>query len=73
MLTTTLDTDADVNVSETLFTEEKDNFVDLELQNGGFQEFKGRAVDADKTTSTLAVSNSGGSFLFIYYHKYILC
>ena len=63
MLTTTLDANADVNVGETLLTEKKEDFVDLELENGGLQEFKRGTVHADETTSTLAVSNSGGSFL----------
>jgi hypothetical protein len=59
-----LDTETDINVGETFFTEEKDNFVNLELQDFRFEEFKRRTIDADKTTSTLAVSDSSSGFLF---------
>jgi hypothetical protein len=58
-----LDAKTNVNVGETFFTEEKDNFVNLELQDFGFEEFKRRTIDADETTSTLAVSDSSSGFL----------
>jgi hypothetical protein len=62
--TTTVDTNSDISVGETLFTQEKDNFIDLELQDLGFEEFDGGTVDTDETMTTLAVSNSSGGFLW---------
>ena len=61
--TTTVDANADVNVAETLLAEEKDDFIDLEFHDLGFEEVKRGSVDTDKTLSALAVSDGGGGFL----------
>ena len=63
-VTTTVSTDTDVDVSETFFTQEKDDFIHLEFQDLGFEKFKRRTVDTDETTSTLTVGNSSGGFLY---------
>jgi hypothetical protein len=62
--TTTLDANSNVNVGETLFTQKKDNFVDLEFQDLRLKELDGRTIDANETMTTLTVGNSGGSFLY---------
>jgi hypothetical protein len=61
--TTTIDTNADVNVGETLLTEKKDNFVDLELHDLRFEKLERGSVNTDKTLSTLAVSDGSSGFL----------
>jgi hypothetical protein len=58
-----LDAKTDINVGETFFTEEENDFVNLELQNFRFEKFEGGTVDTDKTTSTLTVGNSSSGFL----------
>ena len=62
-VTTTVNSDSDVNVGETFFTQKEDNFVDLELQDLGFEEFNGRTVDTDETTTTLTVGDGSSGFL----------
>jgi hypothetical protein len=62
-VTTTVDADSDISVGETFFTQKKDNFVDLELQDLGFEELNGRTVDTDETVATLAVSDGSSGFL----------
>jgi len=61
--TTTVDANADVNVAETLLAEEKDDFIDLEFHDLGFEEVKRGSVDTDKTLSALAVSDGSSGFL----------
>jgi hypothetical protein len=61
-VTTTLDADSDINVGETFFTQKKDNFVDLELQDLGLEELDGGTVDTDETVTTLKLFNAFGVF-----------
>ena len=63
MRTTTVDTDANINVAEAFLTEKKNNFVDLELHDLGFKELDRGTIDANETLSALAVSDGGGGFL----------
>jgi len=62
-VSTTLDTDTDVNVGKLVRADAEDGFVDLELQDIGLDELDGGSVQADETLTGLAVSNSGGGFL----------
>jgi hypothetical protein len=61
--TTTVDTDADVNVAETFLAEKKNNFVDLEFHDLGLEELNRGSIDTNETLSALAVSDGGSSFL----------
>jgi hypothetical protein len=63
MRTTTVDTDANINVAEAFLAEEKNNFVDLELHDLGFKELDRGTIDTNETLSALAVSDGGGGFL----------
>jgi hypothetical protein len=63
MRTTTVDTDANVNVAETFLAEEKNDFVNLELHDLGFKELERGTIDTNETLSALAVSDGGGGFL----------
>jgi hypothetical protein len=63
MRTTTVDTDANINVAEAFLTEKKNNFVDLELHDLGFKELDRGTIDTNETLSALAVSDGGGGFL----------
>lgn len=62
-LTTTTDTDADINVGETLLAEDKDGLEDLQAEDLGLDELKGDTVDTDHTLSGLAVSDGSSRFL----------
>ena len=63
---TTLDTNANIDVSEFVFTNDKDSLVDLELENSQAQVARGADhLIANKTLSAFAVSGSSGSFLKI--------
>jgi len=62
-VTTTVNANSDISVSETFLTQKKDDFVDLELQDLGFEELNGRTIDTDETVAALAVSDSSSGFL----------
>jgi hypothetical protein len=64
-VSTTLDTDTDVNVGELVRANAEDGLVDLELQDIGLDELDGGSVQADETLTGLAVSNGGGGFLLL--------
>ncbi|RUS28058.1 hypothetical protein BC938DRAFT_482394 [Jimgerdemannia flammicorona] len=63
LLTTTLDANSDVNVSEALLAEKEDGLVYLKLQNLGLEKLNRRAVHANETLSALDVSDGCGGFL----------
>lgn len=47
----------------TYLAQQQQRFLQFVLQNFGFNLFQGTAIDAEETTTALAVSNSGGGFL----------
>ncbi len=61
-LTTTVDSDSDINISE-LVLEEDNRFVNLELQDFRFKEVQWRTIDTDLAGASLAVSDSSSSLL----------
>lgn len=53
------DTDTDVDTSELLKTDDQERLVDLEPQDLGLDEVQGLSVDLKETLTGLAVSDSG--------------
>jgi hypothetical protein len=62
-VSTSLDTDTDVNVGKLVRANTEDGLVDLELQDIRLDELERGAIETDKTLAGLAVGNSGGGFL----------
>ena len=62
-LTTTTDTDADINVGETLLAEEEDGLEDLQAEDLRLDQLQRDTVNTDHALSGLAVSDGGGRFL----------
>ena len=62
-LTTTLNTDADIDVGETLLAEDEDGLEDLEAEGLWLDQLEGNTVNTDHTLSGFAVSNCSSSFL----------
>ena len=61
--TTTSDANADVEVGESVGTEEEDGLVDFHSHASGFDEFDGLSVNSDETLSVGNVSDSSGVLL----------
>jgi hypothetical protein len=62
-VSTSLDTDTDVNVGELVRANTENGLVDLELQNIRLDELKRGTVETDQTPAGFAVGNSGSGFL----------
>jgi hypothetical protein len=62
-MSTTLDTDTDVNTSKPLLAKQQDRLLDLVAEHLGLQLVQRAAIDLDQTMSSLAVGHSSGSFL----------
>jgi hypothetical protein len=58
--TSSLDSDADVEVGELVFTEDEDGFEGLEAKTFRLDVFDGLAVDLDETTALLGECAGGG-------------
>ena len=58
-VSTTLDTDTDVNDTESVLAGGKDGLVDLESEDLRLEEVEGRAVNVDEATTLLSVGNRG--------------
>ena len=61
--TTTSDADADVEVGESVGTEEEDGLVDFHSHASGLNEFDGLSVNSDETLTVGNVSDSSGVLL----------
>tara|TARA_B100000787_G_C16041850_1_gene227315 strand:- start:155 stop:628 length:474 start_codon:yes stop_codon:yes gene_type:complete len=61
--TSTSDTDADVELVESLGSEEEDGLVDLHAHGGGLKELEGLTVDTDVTGTGANMGNGGGVLL----------
>lgn len=57
-VTTTGDTDTDVEAGELVKTDDQERLVDLGSENGGLNELERAAVDLDQTLSGLGVGDS---------------
>ena len=62
-VSTTLDTDTDVNDTESVLAGGKDGLVDLESEDLRLKEVEGRAVNVDEATTLLRVCNRGGGLI----------
>jgi len=62
-MTTTLHTDTDVDVSKSVFAEEKDRLLQLVGESSGLNQLKWATIDLDQTLSTLAVGHGSGGLL----------
>lgn len=62
-LTTTTDTDADINVSEALLAKDQDGLENLQAKDLGLDQLKGDTVNTDHSLSGLAVGDGSGRFL----------
>lgn len=62
-VTTTSDTDTDIDVGELFKSNDEEGLVDLESEDIWLHEGKGRPVDLDETTAGLAVGYGGGRLL----------
>ena len=60
-VSTTLDTEANVDRREEILASNKDGLIDLEPQDFGLEERDGGAVDVDETTALFGVGDGGGS------------
>ena len=60
-VTSTLDSDADVNLGEGLLAEDEEGLEDLQAKRLGLGELDGGAVKLNQTISGLAEGDSGGS------------
>ena len=58
-VSTTLDTDTDVNDTESVLAGGKDGLVDLESEDLRLEEVEGRAVNVDEATTLLSVGDRG--------------
>ena len=54
-VTTTIDTDTDIDVGELVKPDNEEGLVDLESEDLWLHEGKGRSVDLDETTASLVV------------------
>ena len=63
-VSTTLDTEADVDSGERLLARNEDRLVDLQSEDLRLHERDGRAVEVDETTALLCVRDCSGS-LFV--------
>ena len=61
--TTTLNSNTDVEVSESFSTKKKDGFNGLHLKTFGLHDINGLAIELHNTLTSSAVSNGNGSFL----------
>jgi len=59
----TSDSDSNIEVSESLSSEEKDRLVDLSLEELGVNKIDGRSVDLEESLSGSNGSNGNGVFL----------
>lgn len=62
-VTTTVDTDTDVDVGELVKTNDEERLVDLKSEDLWLNEGKRRSVDLDETTAGLAVGDGSGRLL----------
>lgn len=62
-VTTSSDSNSDINTAESLASEKKDGFIYLNSKGSGFQNIKRGTVDSDKSGTGLAGSNSDGILL----------
>ena len=61
--TSTLYSDADIQIGELVLSKDQDWFEDLQTHNFGFNVLNGLAIDLDKTPTLLRKGNSGGCLL----------
>lgn len=62
-MTTSLDTNADIQISEALLSEDKDWLEDLQTENLRLDKVEGDTVYTDHALAGLAVGNGGGGLL----------
>jgi ABC-type transporter Mla subunit MlaD len=62
-VTTTLDTDTNVDVRNLVLANEEDRLVDLVPQDLGLRKLDGGSIELDQTLAALDVSDSSGGFL----------
>ena len=64
-VTTTIDTDTDIDVGELVKSDNEEGLVDLESEDLWLHEGKGRPVDLDETTAGLVVGLRISHLLFL--------
>lgn len=62
-VTTTLDTDADINVGEALLAQDEDRLKDLQAEDLGLDQLQGNTINTNQTLASLAMSDGSGGFL----------
>lgn len=62
-VTTTLHTDANVNVGEALLAQDQDGLKDLQTKDLWLDQLQGDTINTNQTLASLAMSDSSGGFL----------
>lgn len=63
--TSTLHSDADIEVAELVLSYNKDRFEDLQTKSGRFDQFNGLAIDFDQSAALLGESNCGSGLFSV--------